>query len=255
MARRTGFVQFLKDFGLTVEAVPGWETRGSESFNPGGVVDHWTAGPRGTTGRPSLSVVTHGRPGLPGPLCNVYLDRRGVVVLVAAGRANHAGLGGYRGLSGNSSVFGIEAESAGNDDWTPEQKWAYPRLNAALLRYLQRDASWVFGHNEWAPTRKIDIRDWDMNAMRKQVADVLWAYDNPKAPEPGKTEPIKKEEDPDMGICFRRRSTGEVIYVNGGIGVAVKGSDYDDYLGAGVKTVNLDDPGFELNRKRFLERK
>jgi hypothetical protein len=149
----------LHRFGLKVELVPGWETRGSSAFAPACVVDHWTAGPRGTEGRPSLAIVTNGRADLDGPLCNVYLARDGTCVVVAAGRANHAGVGGFRGLVGNSAAYGIEAECGGDGDWTPEMLAAYPRLNAALLSGLGRDASWVAGHNEWAPTRKIDIRD------------------------------------------------------------------------------------------------
>ena len=167
----------LVQAGLRVEYVPGWQTRGSSSFAPAGVVCHWTAGPRGTTGRPSLNVVTHGRAGIPGPLCNVYLARDGTCVIVAAGRANHAGTGGARGLVGNSAVYGIEAESAGNGDWTAAQRIAYPRLVAALLRGLNRPAAYAIGHNEWAPTRKIDIRDWDMTTMRAQVAAILAATD------------------------------------------------------------------------------
>lgn len=163
----------LARYGLKVETVPGWQTRGSSSFNPGGVTCHWTAGPRNATGRPSLNVVTNGRSGLPGPLCNVYLDRQGVCVVVAAGRANHAGVGGYRGLVGNSAVYGIEAEAGGDRDWTPAQSKAYPRLVAALLSGIGRGAEWAHGHNEWAPTRKIDIRDWPMPAMRGAVAALL----------------------------------------------------------------------------------
>lgn len=162
----------LARFGLRVELVPGWETRGSSSFAPACVVDHWTAGPRGTTGRPSLGVVTNGRAGLPGPLCNVYLGRDGTCVVVAAGRANHAGAGGFRGLAGNSAAYGIEAECGGDGDWTPEMLAAYPRLNAALLSGLGRDASWVAGHNEWAPDRKIDIRDV-IASVRAQTGAVL----------------------------------------------------------------------------------
>lgn len=56
-------------------------------------MDHWTAGPSKSKARPSLRVVTNGRPGLPRPLCNVYLDRKGVAVIVAPGRANYAGYG------------------------------------------------------------------------------------------------------------------------------------------------------------------
>lgn len=169
----------LARFGLRVELVPGWETRGSSSFAPACVVDHWTAGPRGTAGRPSLNVVVNGRAGLDGPLCNVYLARNGTCVVVAAGRANHAGAGGFRGLVGNSAAYGIEAESGGDGDWTREMLDAYPRLNAALLSGLGRDASWVASHSEWAPTRKIDIRDI-IGTVRAKTAAVL---NTPPTPE------------------------------------------------------------------------
>lgn len=163
----------IKRYFPVVETVKGWETRGNPSFAPAATVCHWTAGPRRTKRRASLNIVTHGRSDLPGPLCNVYLDRDGIPVIVAAGRANHAGRpdgGSLRGLRGNSSTYGIEAEAGGDGDWTPAQEMAYPRLVRAMNDGLDRDASWAFGHNEWAPTRKIDIRDWTMNDMRRQVA-------------------------------------------------------------------------------------
>lgn len=197
--RYLGIPAALAARGLAVEVVPGWETRGSDSFAPGGVTCHWTAGPRGTTGRPSLGVVTNGRSGLPGPLCNVYLARDGKAVVVAAGRANHAGAGGYRGLKGNSSVFGIEAECGGDGDWTPAMRVAYPKVVAALLSLIGRDASWAMGHNEWAPTRKIDIRDYTMAVMRQQVAAVLAGQPVPvsnpvpSTPAPANPWPLLKE--------------------------------------------------------------
>ena len=168
MPRQTGIPAALKKYGVKYETVPGWRTRGSASFNPKGVVCHWTAGPRNAKGRPSLNVVTYGRPGLSGPLCQVYLDRNGVAVVVAAGRANHAGSGGYKGLSGNSSVFGIEAECGGDGDWTAAQRREYPKVVAALLSLTGRSEKYVCGHNEWT-TRKIDIRDWTMSRMRSEV--------------------------------------------------------------------------------------
>jgi len=179
----------LARFGLKVELVPGWETRGSSSFAPAGVTDHWTAGPRGTKGRPSLNVCINGRPGLPGPLCNIYLAKDGTCVVVAAGRANHAGQGGFRGLVGNSAVYGIEAESGGDGDWTPEQMAAYPRLNAALLSGLKRDASWAHGHNEWTP-RKIDIRD----IISRVRADTAAALANPTAPDTTETSEMNADD-------------------------------------------------------------
>ena len=172
MPRQTGIPAALKKYGVKYETVPGWRTRGSASFNPRGVVCHWTAGPRNAKGRPSLNVVTYGRPGLSGPLCQVYLDRNGVAVVVAAGRANHAGRGGYKGLSGNSSVFGIEAECGGDGDWTDAQRREYPKVVAALVSLTGRSEKYVCGHNEWT-TRKIDIRDWPMPKMRSEVKAVL----------------------------------------------------------------------------------
>ncbi|MFJ2518640.1 N-acetylmuramoyl-L-alanine amidase [Cellulosimicrobium cellulans] len=178
MPRVTRLPAALAARGLTVELADGWATRGSADFDPKGAVCHWTAGAR-TGDRPSLKVVRDGRAGLPGPLANVFLARSGVVVVVAAGRANHAGVGGWRGLVGNSKVFGTEAESAGDGDWTEAQRWAYPRINAAFCDLGGFGPEMVCGHNEWAPTRKIDIRDWDMARMRREVASVLEGDDMP----------------------------------------------------------------------------
>ncbi len=180
MGYQTGLPAALAARGLTVETVAGWETRGSSAFSPAGVVCHWTAG-AATGDRPSLSVVVNGRSDLAGPLANVFLTRAGVAVVVAAGRANHAGAGGWQGLSGNSKVFGIEAESTGGGDWTDAQRESYPRVVAALLDLTGTGVSTVCGHNEWAPTRKTDIQDWDMAAMRAQVTAVI--TDTPTVPE------------------------------------------------------------------------
>lgn len=193
MPLMTRIADDLKAFDLAPEAVPGWQTRGVPYFAPAGVTCHWTAGPRGTMRRASLGIVTDGRAGLPGPLCNVYLDRAGIPILVAAGRANHAGSGGWRGLVGNSAVYGIEAESGGDGDWTAAQRASYPVVVAALLHGLGRGAEWAHGHNEWAPTRKIDIRDWPMARMRNEVAEVLAAFGN-RTSEP--------REDEDMALHY-----------------------------------------------------
>src|SRR5690606_28248152 len=75
--------------------------------------NHHTAGPR-SGDLPSLNTLLYGRPGLPGPLCNAALSRSAKIHLIAARRANHAGLGGWKGLSGNSSVWGLEVEHIGS---------------------------------------------------------------------------------------------------------------------------------------------
>lgn len=164
----TQLADHLRAWGLRVIEVDGWRTRGSSTFNPRGVVVHHTAG--GSTGdMGSLRICTTGRSDLPGPLAQVGLGRSGTCYVIAAGRANHAGSGGYRGLSGNSSVWGIEAENNGSQPWPQVQLDAYYRLCAALLELIGKDANWVCGHKEWT-TRKPDPHSLNMPAFRSSVA-------------------------------------------------------------------------------------
>lgn len=173
-------VEASKRFGLTVEVVPGAETRGSSAFNPYGFVGHHTAGAK-TGDRPSLNLCVVGRSDLDGPLCNDFLTRAGVNVIVAAGRANHAGVGGFRGLVGNSAMWGCEAEDDGDGVWTDAQLTAYPRLVAARLWLINRDASWYCAHRTWAPTRKVDPTGISDDWMRQKVAPLLAAGSVPTA--------------------------------------------------------------------------
>ena len=139
-----------------------------------GTLCHWTAGPK-TGDRPSLNICVNGRSDLSGPLCQVFLTRAGKPVIVAAGRANHAGPGGYAGVRGNSGWYGIEAESSGGADWTDAQRRNYPRLVAAMQRGLGRTETTVAGHSEYAEPhgRKVDINGYPMSAMRSAVATHL----------------------------------------------------------------------------------
>lgn len=162
--------------GLTVETVPGWETRSNGyDLTARAAICHWTAGPRASTTRPSLNIVVNGRPDLTGPLCNVYLDRRGVAVVVSARAANHAGAGNWRGVSGNSKLFGTECEAAGSDDFTALQRVAYPRVNAAFCDLGGFGPEMIAGHYEYAlpKGRKTDPQGYTMDQMRQQVAAIL----------------------------------------------------------------------------------
>lgn len=173
MSRVLGLPAKMKEFGLNVKLVSGWETRGDSYFYPQGVVCHHTASNRNSGNTPALGICVNGRSDLPGPLCNVLLARNGDCYMVASGRANHAGSGSYRGLSGNSTVLGIEAENDGiGEPWSSAQLDAYYRLVAAMCSLIGRDSSWVCGHKEWT-TRKIDPTGIDMNSFRSHVQDVL----------------------------------------------------------------------------------
>src|SRR5262249_61505910 len=120
----TWLPQVLLKAGLKVGEQPGWQERGRGDIGPvKGVMCHHTAGP--PTGiMPSLGIVTNGRPDLPGPLAQLCLGRDGTYFVVAAGRANHAGVGNWQGLSrGNSSFIGIEAENTGHISGPKADPW------------------------------------------------------------------------------------------------------------------------------------
>lgn len=177
----TWLADALRAGGCTVDetVVPDWKQRGHTDggFTPVGVLGHHTAGAK-TGNLPSLAIVRDGRPDLDGPLANLMLSRAGVFVPIAAGRAWHAGAATYPGNypwvpngDGNGYLIGIEAESCGTvDDWTDEQRAAYPLGVAALLRHMNAPASHFLGHKEWAVGRKIDPAFLDMASFRATVA-------------------------------------------------------------------------------------
>jgi N-acetyl-anhydromuramyl-L-alanine amidase AmpD len=115
-------------------------------------------------------VIIHGRPDLDGPLAQVWLEVDGDCHVVAAGRANHAGAGNWRGLTSNSQVWGIEANNTGFAPWPDEQLEAWYKLCAALGQFSGFSPGMVCGHKEWAPGRKPDPHSLDMDAFRRKVA-------------------------------------------------------------------------------------
>jgi len=187
----TWLADACRDTGYPTVELPGWRTAGHGPMTAGhGVVGHWTAGPdsREThSNTPSLRVVVDGRPGLDGPLCNVYTAFDGTLYVVAAGLAWHAGVSAWLGETNlNDTFVGNEVESPGGFVYTPEQLDVTPRLHAALLRRMNRTADWSCGHFECAlpAGRKPDGPARDMNAFRRTVAAYLA---NPQT--------IRKQED------------------------------------------------------------
>ena len=184
MSRDTGIADRLRKYGLTVVEINGWQTRGSSTFNPRGSVDHHTAGSsRGNA--PSLNICINGRTGLPGPLCNVLIGRDNTCYVIAAGRANHAGRGGWNGLSGNSSVYGIERENVGTpaEPWREDQHLVAGAAHAALMEGKNLDN--VCRHAEWT-SRKIDTHSVNGDDLRHLVKAISAQKSggSPPAPKP-----------------------------------------------------------------------
>jgi hypothetical protein len=166
--------------GLKVIEVPGWKNRGRPGqFFPRGVVAHHTGSEGGGMGVAG-GILTQGRPGLNGPLCQLGLGRNGEVYVIAAGRANHAGL--VRRVNflaagdGNTQSLGIEAMLSGSEPWPGSMEDDYHRLVAALCDYYGWPRTNVVSHAECSTAGKWDPgvngKTIDMAAFRRAVKAV-----------------------------------------------------------------------------------
>lgn len=166
----------LRQAGLKVVEYPKWETRGHGDVGAiRFVICHHTAGRAGKTYQDEIDLIAVGRPGLDGPLSQLFLARDGTFTMIAAGKGYHAGPGEgkYAGFKGNTRAIGIEAENNGiGEVWPDVQVDAFARGVAAICKHLKLPVEAVIGHKEWAPHRKIDP-SFDMNAFRNRVAEFL----------------------------------------------------------------------------------
>jgi hypothetical protein len=195
--------------GLKVAPDPHWVGRSYRSMGQVlGVMCHHT-GVRNAQNRnmPSLGSLQRGRSDLRGPLAQLGLGRDGTFYLIAAGRANHAGEGRWRGIrqnSGNAHFIGIEAENDGRSaaNWPPVQMDAYLRGVAGLLDHLRAPTSLCIGHKEYAPSRKPDP-SFDMEVFRSSVEAIRRGQ--------GTVRPLIPAIDAEGSPTLRRGMRGENV--------------------------------------------
>lgn len=183
----TWLADVLRDAGCDVVEEDGWKSRGRPggSWTPRGIMLHHDASPAGSTSN-GVDVIRDGRPGLEGPLAQLWLDYYGTWHVVAAGRANHAGEGQWGSVprdDGNTYCIGIETDHTTNEQWTAGQRSAALAGVAALADHLGiRTPSgvkdWLCAHKEYAAGRKVDPDPLDMDHAREQ----LLAYTGEDAP-------------------------------------------------------------------------
>ena len=142
---------------------------------------HHTASGPSSNGWPDVNFIAWGSQDA--PLANLYLDRAGVVFVIAAGATNTNGKGhdswggGVPDDAMNTHAIGIEAANAGTGElWPSVQQDAYVTLVRALCSAYGIANDHVRAHFEWAPARKIDqagasrwasgAASWDMPAFR-----------------------------------------------------------------------------------------
>ncbi len=179
MSWDTGLADRIRAKGVRVVEVDGWKTRGSTTYEPLLALWHHTAG-AATGAVPSLATCIYGRPGLSGPLCQVMQSREpdgnDIAYVIAAGRANHSGVGIWRGIAGNSQAFGVEVEHIGAGQPPGHRHEITARILAAGLEGGSRDARNCCRHAEYATPagRKIDFAvaafPWNADGMRARVA-------------------------------------------------------------------------------------
>lgn len=164
------------DGGLKVVEHSGWRTRARPgSFNPGGVLLHHTGATASNANpAPSLRTVINGRSDLPGPLCHVLVDYKGVCHVIAAGRANHAGQakasGPVPGGDGNALYVGIEIDYSGYQNPSNVQYANVVNVAAAVLSKFGKSARWSRCHLETSVTGKWDPgHTWTPDQWRSMV--------------------------------------------------------------------------------------
>ena len=209
----------LRRAGLKVAETTGWVDRGRREMGPVlGVICHHT-GTKAPGNMPTLNMLINGRSDLSGPLCHLGLGRDGTYYVVAAGWANHAGAGIWKGQkNGNFNFVGIEAENGGGaqDAWPEVQMDAYRRGVAAILKEVKAGADMCCGHREYAPHRKPDPV-FDMDAFRAEVHRIISG---------GASGPILiKAVDAETGRpTLRRGARGEAVkLVQGKLGAGSDG--------------------------------
>lgn len=266
----------LRAEGLKVIEHPGWRTHNRNGHGEWGPVHglmlHHTVTGKSVNG---AELCFNGHAELPGPLCHSVIRRDGAVVMVSAGRANHAGGGSpavlqavinesyndwppdthhHQGSSGavdgNARFYGAECENLGDgkDPWSAAQVEAMVRWSAALCRAHKWGAKSAIAHKEWS--------DWKsdpsgpgmptMPEMRRRIAERLshpasWTKPvtppAPKPPAPSRPKPPTTVTG--MNLVSLNRSEDIVIPPGDTIDLYWTGETYDpgQAHGDGNKTV------------------
>jgi peptidoglycan hydrolase-like protein with peptidoglycan-binding domain len=207
----------LKDAGLKVAPVDGWQNRGRGDVGSIlGVLCHHTAGPA-SGNMPSLNTLINGRSDLPGPLAQLGLGRDGTFFVIAAGRCNHAGAGSWKGItSANTNFIGIEAENtgmSGDSPWPAVQMDAYRRGVAAILKKVGRKSDFCAGHKEYAlPSGRKSDPNFDMAAFRVSVASIMSGTAPPPVLIPAAEPPAGAGAFPGRPT-LRRGASGDLVKI------------------------------------------
>ena len=138
--KATWLADVLRAEGLEVVECAGWRTRGHYA-SEGDFTDlravvwhHDASAPGDSPGVPSYMLSNWSKAG-----AQLWVDRRGVWHILAAGVAFHAGKV-LSGMPGNRQSLGVETDHTTGEDWPPALLSSLQRGTAAILRRLDKPA-------------------------------------------------------------------------------------------------------------------
>lgn len=192
----TDLADVLRRAGLTVIEEPGWQTRarssgGYASGRPTHFMVHHTASNASSDGQQDVDYMVSGSDDA--PIANTYVNRNGVVWVMAAGCTNTNGKGGpLDGVPADSmNTYAVSCEVANNgvgEPYPDPQQRAVATLVRACCNAYGIANAHVSTHYLWAPERKCDNTGpsrwappgtpggcngagaWNMPAFRSDVA-------------------------------------------------------------------------------------
>lgn len=117
------------------------------------------------------------------PCAAIWVDRKGVWHVYAAGLTNHAGLGSCKlapANTGNQYFLGIETDHTDGEAWTEPQITSLRKGTAAILKTYGLDpkAGALEFHKSYAPGRKSDPSGLDLGKERNRVAKLMGTSSN-----------------------------------------------------------------------------
>lgn len=233
----TDLANRLRSAGLNVTEMAGWQTRsrssGGYSAMPLCVMWHHTASPSSWNGAKDANYIATGDSDA--PLANLYIDRQGLVWVIAAGATNTNGKGGPLSFSRgtvpqdgmNTRALGVEMGNDGvGEPWPTCQVDAMFTVSNVCNQWFGNQPADISSHNRWAPTRKIDPATasavqgpWKPRAFNSSGTwddrDIMsecqrrWGSPTPNPPTPN---PNPDDEDEMLFDGFWQRDNDSAVY-------------------------------------------
>jgi hypothetical protein len=165
----------VRDLGVRVSVQSGFFNKSDMMLNIRGFMLHHDAMALGVVNdNPNDDYNVPNYMGTPGVLgSQIWASTRGDVVFMAAGGKGHAGRGQWRAIptdAGNNYCAALETDHTPGTGWSNPLRRAIDVVSFVIVRNHNIDVdNWMCGHKEYAPTRKQDPDDFDLNGWRNRI--------------------------------------------------------------------------------------